>query len=486
MAGHTTADGDTPEHMITVAGLGPGSLDRVPDAVLELLLDPNRTLIVRTMSHPAAQELASRRECTSCDDLYDSAETFDQVYQAIVARLVEAAHAGPVVYAVPGSPLIGEFAVNRLRATGEAIEVIPGQSFLDAVLSELGYDPLDRGLQILNGHELPDPLILDKPTIIANLDAPEVLADVGASVARVTPEESMVTLLVGLASDEASVTRVVPSLVDPGLAGYRTSMFVDAEPGGLVGAIRAMRVLRRECPWDREQTHQSLAKYLVEETYELIDAIVAHDADPDDLVAYASVEDELGDVLLSVLFHAVIAREAGAFDIDDVSEVLRQKLVRRHPHVFGDVVVSSASEVKDNWDAIKSEERGGLDPGSTLDGVPRGMPALQRASKVQNRAAKVGFDWLESVDVLPKIREEVGELREAIAGDGDVPSELGDLLFSVVNLARHLGVDPELALAGATGRFEKRFRKMESEGPLDGLTIASLDERWERAKEEIE
>lgn len=468
--------------MITIAGLGPGSIDRIPEPVLSILLDPGRAVFVRTLHHPAATELAARREVANCDDLYESLGTFDEVYEAIAARVLDAAREGPVVYAVPGSPLVGEFAVRRLMASGASVEVMPGESFLDAILAEIGYDPLERGLQILDGHALPDPLILDKPTVIAHIDRREVMADVGAAIDRVTAEGTEVTVLSGLGSPDSLVARFSPSALDPDLAGYRTSLFVDAEPGGLIGAVQAMRRLRRECPWDREQTHESLAKYLVEETHELIEAIVALGSDDGDLVAYAAVEDELGDVLLSVLFHAVIAREVGAFDIDDVAEVLRQKLVRRHPHVFGDVEVQSASEVKANWDEIKASESSRRPPSSILDGVPVGMPALQRASKVQNRAAKAGFDWTEPGEVLAKVGEEVEELARALSGAGDPTSELGDLLFSAVNLARHLGADPELALVAATRRFESRFRAMEAEGPLEGLSLEELDRRWERAK----
>jgi tetrapyrrole methylase family protein/MazG family protein len=482
MAGHSPADGGTAKLVITIAGLGPGNIDRVPEPVLAVLLDPDRKIVLRTLDHPAARQLAARRTVTSCDDLYEAGETFDDVYEAIVTRVLDESRARPVVYAVPGSPLVGEFAVRKLLESGEHMEVIPGESFIDAILAEIGYDPMDRGLQVLDGHSLPDPLILDKPTIIGHLDSPEVMADIGAAVDRVTVEGSEVTVLANLGSGDAVVLRSAASSLDVSLAGYRTSLFVDAEPGGLVGAIRAMRILRVECPWDREQTHGSLAKYLVEETHELIDAIVALEPSPDDLVAYAGVEDELGDVLLSVLFHAAIAREAGVFDIDDVSEVLRQKLVRRHPHVFSDVEVGSASEVKANWDLIKAAEISGSDDGSVLDGVPTGMPALQRASKVQNRAAKVGFDWSHATDVLDKVREEMGELAGAMSAEGDVPGELGDLLFSLVNLSRHLRLDPELALAAATRRFEERFRKMEADGPLDDVSLEELDRRWEQAK----
>jgi tetrapyrrole methylase family protein/MazG family protein len=468
--------------VITVTGLGPGDFDRIPSTVRSILLDPERTVIVRTIRHPAAQQLAALRQIVTCDDLYEGARTFEDVYAAIAERVSRAGEEGQVVYAVPGSPLVGEFAVRRLLDSGAGIELIPAESFVDAILAEVGYDPLDRGLQILNGHELPDPMVLDKPTIVGHLDRPEILAEVAAQIARVLPEETMVTVFAGLGSADAVTVQTSPDEVDSSLAGFRTSIFIDSEPGGLIGAVRTMRILREECPWDREQTHQTLVKYLVEETYELIDAVGRLRTDEPDWVGYAEIEDELGDVLLSVLFHAAIARERGAFDIDDAAEVMRQKLVRRHPHVFGEVEVESAADVKRNWDQIKETERG-VARDSSMDGVPVGMPALHRASKIQNRAAKVGFDWSEGAEVIPKIREELDEL-EAVLDDRDrAESELGDVLFSVINLSRHLGVDGEVALRKAVDRFETRFRAMEAAGPVEGLSLHELNDRWERVKE---
>jgi len=468
--------------MITIIGLGPGSLDRVPEPVRALLLDPDLVVVARTRHHPAAAQLGAERAVVFCDDLYERADRFDEVYEAIARRVIEHSERGPVVYAVPGSPMIGEFAVRKILDSGVAAEVIPGESFVDAALAAVGYDPLDRGLQILNGHELPDPLILDKPTVIGHLDSAEVLSDVLDGVARVLAEDAQVTLLSRLGADDALIVSDSPGSIDVSAAGFRTSLFVDAEPGGLTGAIRVMRRLRSECPWDREQTHDTLVKNLVEESYELIEAIGRLTRDDVDWVAYAAVEDELGDVLLQVLFHEAIARERGAFDIDGVAEVLRQKLIRRHPHVFGDLSVASAAEVKQNWDRIKEAEAGSS-AASALDGVPTGLPALQRSSKLQNRAAKVGFDWETADQVLPKVREELDELQRAMYGEGDVEAELGDVIFSVVNLSRHLGVDPELALSRASDVFESRFRRMEGLGPLDGLDLAELNERWEQVKQ---
>lgn len=478
---------DRPARVLIVAGLGPGDLDRTDPSIRDLLSDPSRRIVVRTIHHPAAEQLARVRPVEACDDLYEAHDTFEEVYEAIARRVVERAADGPAVYAVPGSPLVGEFAVDRVRdlaaASGIEVSVRPAESFLDAICAELRLDPLRDGLQVLDGHDLPTPLVLDKPTIVAHLDRPEVLADVAARLGRVVPEGTTATVLAGVGAADARVVTTDIDDVDPSLAGYRTSLYLAPAPGGLVGAVHTMHRLRSECPWDRRQTHTSLVKNLIEESHELAEALAAlPEGDEPDYMALAEVEDELGDVLLQVLFHAAIGREDGTFDIDDVGERLRLKLVRRHPHVFGDVEVSSADEVKRNWDRIKAEERGDDGPASALDGVPSGMPALPRAAKIQNRAAKVGFDWPDRGPVLEKVREELAELEADLEDPARAEHELGDLLFAVVNLSRHLRIDPEVALRRATARFEGRFRGMEADGPLDGLSLEELDRRWEDVK----
>jgi tetrapyrrole methylase family protein/MazG family protein len=478
-------DPSAPE--LILAGLGPGDLDRLDAGACRLLEDPANTVILRTLDHPAARQLAELRTVESCDDLYERYDRFPDVYSGIVERVLASARVRPTIYAVPGSPLVGEFAAAELRRLGPAegidTETRAAESFLDAVIAEVDIDPLRDGFRVLNGHDLPSPLILDAPTVVAQVDTPEVLADVCAVLGRVMDDGAEVTVLADLGSSEARVVRTSIERVDPGLAGSRTSLFLAPEPGGLAGAVRTMHRLRAECPWDREQTHQSLVKNLVEETHELVDVLsMLPPGDEIDYAAMAEVEDELGDVLLQVLFHAAIARERGIFDIDDVAENLRRKLVRRHPHVFADVDASSPAVVKQNWDAIKAEERGGEVPESALDGVPVSMPGLARAAKLQNRAAKVGFDWPEVGPVVEKVREEIGELEAVLADPVEAEHELGDLLFAVVNLARHLQLDPEISIRKAIGRFEARFRTMESLGSLEGLSLEALDARWEHAK----
>lgn len=438
--------------MIVITGLGPGDIARIPGPVLDLLLDEGRTVIVRTSQHPAAAQIAERRPVVFCDDLYESCATFEDVYSGIADRVITASSLGPVVYAVPGSPLVGEFAVKEILRRGSDVEVLASESFVDAILSEIGYDPFERGLQILNGHDLPSPLALDKPTIVGHLDRPEVLADVAANLSRVLPEGTHIRVLSGLGAADAVVWEGPCDEVDASLAGFRTSIWIDAEPGGLIGAVHAMRRLRSECPWDVEQTHSSLTKYLVEETFELLEAVSSLESG--DMVAYARVEEEVGDVLLQVLFHAQIAANEGAFDIDDVAEVLRRKLVRRHPHVFADVVVSGAAEVKANWDLIKEDEKGESE--TPFDGVAEAMPALHRAAKIQNRAVKDGRH-------LGRTPDDLEAAISAIAADGGEPDEpIGRALFDLVDIARQRGVDPELALRRAIRRFESATHPSDS------------------------
>ncbi|CAN5788274.1 nucleoside triphosphate pyrophosphohydrolase [soil metagenome] len=477
-AGDSTSD-------LIIVGLGPGDLDRLPAAHRRILEDPTRYVVTRTRHHPAAAQLGDSRPVETCDDLYEQAARFDDVYSAIVDRVLERASEGPTVYAVPGSPLIGEFAVRMLLDSHPRTEVLMAESFVDAITSALRVDPLARGLRILDGHHLPDPLALDGPTIIGHLDAPAVLAEAAATIARVLPEGSEVTVCANLGSADSQVVTVAVESVPAEMAGYRTSLYVDVEPAGLIGAVRLSHRLRLECPWDMEQTHTSLITHLIEEVHELIEAISGLPDDPEvDYVAYDGVEEELGDVLCQILFHAAIAQERGVFSIDDVGTRLSDKLVRRHPHVFGDVVVDSPEEVASNWQRIKSEEKGaGEVPGSLLDRVGHGLPALQRATEVQKKAATAGFDWESSDEVVEVLAGEVEELRAALDGRGDPMHELGDVMFTAVNLARHLACDPESTLRRAVSRFEARFRKMESEGPLDGLDAADWERRWKSAKE---
>jgi tetrapyrrole methylase family protein/MazG family protein len=241
--------------------------------------------------------------------------------------------------------------------------------------------------------------------------------------------------------------------------------------------VKLMRDLRGEkgCPWDKEQNHESLRKYLVEEAYEVIDAINLKDD--------KALKEELGDLLLQVIFHAQIAEERGAFNISHVLESLRDKLRRRHPHVFGEEKLSTSKEVLKNWEKLKGEEK----KKGVLEGVPSFLPALMYAYQLQERAARVGFDWKEVDSVWDKVKEEISELAEAVKKGEGIEQEIGDILFSLVNLSRHLDIDPEIALKKACQKFMERFSLIEREAEKEGkkvsdLTLKEMDRVWEKSK----
>jgi ATP diphosphatase len=263
-------------------------------------------------------------------------------------------------------------------------------------------------------------------------------------------------------------------------------LVADEEAGKAAAAVqRAVEIMARlrgpdGCPWDREQTFDSIKRHTLEETYEVFDAIERR--------AWPELKDELGDLLLQVLFYAQMAKEAGYFDLRDVAENLNAKLVRRHPHVFGDVEAADAGAVLRNWEQIKIEEKKAKPKAeSLLDEVARTMPATLEASKLGSKAAKVGFDWPDSAGLFAKLDEEIAELMvEVEAGDkAKAEGEFGDLMFTAMNLARHLGVDPESALRATNAKFRRRFAAMESSAGEDGLEgkgLDELEELWVSAK----
>lgn len=246
--------------------------------------------------------------------------------------------------------------------------------------------------------------------------------------------------------------------------------------------LEIMRILRcpEGCVWDREQDHKSIRRSFIEETYEAVEAI-----DNDDSVL---LQEELGDVLLQVVFHAQIEAEAGRFTMDDVADGICKKMIYRHPHVFGSVEVKNSDEVLTNWDALKQKEKHQKSTTETLESVARSLPGLIRAEKVQHKAAKVGFDWDEVSGALDKVREETAEVARAINGDGDPSEELGDLLFAVVNVARFLKTDPEDAINRTTDKFIRRFAQVEQAAKdagrsLSEMSLAEMDALWDAAKQ---
>ncbi|HXF43485.1 MAG TPA: nucleoside triphosphate pyrophosphohydrolase [Pyrinomonadaceae bacterium] len=265
--------------------------------------------------------------------------------------------------------------------------------------------------------------------------------------------------------------------------------------------VSTMKRLRAPggCPWDREQTHESLSRYLIEEAYELFDAIQARNEISDNAEALqkdSEVCEELGDLLLQVVFHSEIAEEEGRFTIDDVAKGITKKLVLRHPHVFGDEKMETAADVLQNWDKLKENERKinnrqNANLQSRLDKVPRHFPALLEALKLTESAAKVGFDWDDTEPIFRKINEEIEELKQAIENKqhSEIEDEIGDILFSIVNLARHHKIEPEIALKKTNLKFRRRFRSIEAAAKnqgkaLENLSLEEMDSLWESAKDE--
>lgn len=462
---------------VVVVGLGPAGPDLVTAAGLNAVARiPHRFL--RTTRHPAAAAVAG---AVSFDTVYEQAATLDDVYPAIAAQLAAAARDhGEVVYAVPGSPLVAERTVELLRADATiAVEIIPALSFLDLAWLRLGVDPLAAGVRLVDGHRFAADAAGERgPLLVAQCDTTFVLSDIKLAVDD--PGDITVTVLQRLGLPDESVVDVAWADLDRDVEpDHLTCIYIPtlAAPVGaeLVAFHELVRTLRAGCPWDREQTHTSLTPYLLEEAYEVLDAI--HSGDPDHL------EEELGDLLFQVYFHAVIAEEAGDFNLADVARGIHDKLYSRHPHVFGAVDATTAGEVVHNWEAAKKIEKGRA---SVMEGIPNSLPALAYARKVQGKAARVGFDWDDAAGVHPKVDEELAELRAAATPE-DQAEELGDLLFAVVNLARHLGIDSEDALRRATAKFRRRFEAVEALAAARGvelstLDLAGLDALWDDVK----
>ena len=483
---------------VVVVGLGPGGDRHVTTEVLRRIERiPHRHL--RTAVHPSAHLVLDAvapgdPDVVTHDDLYEREGTFDEVYAGIVERLVAGAHdAGELLYAVPGSPLVLERTVRLLReraGDGDVeVEVLPAISFLDVAWARLGVDPVEARVRLIDGHEFATAAAGETgPLLVAHAHADWVLSDIKLAVEEATGDEA-VTVLQALGTDDEAIVETTWAELDRTVrADHLTTLWIPrlAEPVGqhYVRFHQLARTLRERCPWDVEQTHDSLVPYLLEETYEVVDAIRA--LDPDDPSTDDDLVEELGDLLYQIEFHATIAEQEGRFSVADVAEGIHDKLVRRHPHVFGDVEVDGAGEALTSWDDIKRAEKGRT---SAFDGVARSQPALSYAAALGRKASKVGFDWPDVDGALTKLPEEHGELVEAIGDDdeGAIADELGDLLFAVVNVARHVGVDPELALRAAADKFRARFEGVERLAAERGIDLraaglAQLDALWDEVK----
>ncbi|MTI58288.1 nucleoside triphosphate pyrophosphohydrolase [Geosporobacter ferrireducens] len=483
------------QYQLTVLGLGPGSMDYITMTAVERLKS-GKKIILRTQKHPVVEELrALGISMESFDSLYEGAADFDQVYDAIVDRLFEMLQKEDVIYAVPGSPFVAENSVQKLIQRADemkiAIVFVPGVSFIEAVLHVLKKDPI-KGLKILDGLQLdcqiPDP---DGDVLITQVYSSAVASDIKLKLMNYYPDETPVVIIrgAGIPGEERIQDCKLYELDRFGWMDYLTSVYIPKIEENtekyytMNNLIQIMAKLRNKdgCPWDRKQTHESLKQYLIEEAYEVLEAIEKEDSD--------LMVEELGDLLLQIVFHARIAEESGHFNMVDVLTGICRKLVYRHPHVFGSYRVNTDTAALQNWEEMKRKEKDEKSHTEGLKRVPKQLPALMRSYKVQGKAADAGFDWDNVEDAIDKIREELQELLEVYktSETGKIVEELGDLIFAVVNVARFLKVNPELALKGTTEKFIERFAYIEEMARKNGkrledMTLQEMDDMWNMAK----
>jgi tetrapyrrole methylase family protein/MazG family protein len=456
--------------VITVVGLGPAGTDMMTlgaGAALQEAAAAGLPVFFRTGRHPAAAELlaggAVGSAATTFDDRYVAEASFEAVYDAIASTLLAAAAEAPrLAYAVPGSPLVAERTVELLRAgaatAGVALQLVPGLSFCDLAWARLGIDPVSDGVRLVDGLDFARAAAGDHgPLLVAQCWSNAVLSDVKLSIEEPSPGQRA-TVLHHLGLPDERIVEVAWEDLDRVVeADHLTSVFVAqlASPvaAELVALVETVGRLRLQCPWDRQQTHASLVRHLLEETYEAIEALEGLGDEPTEAsperVAHA--EEELGDLLCQVVFHAVLAREEGLFDLADIARTITEKLVRRHPHVFGDVEAKTAADVVTNWERIKADEKGRR---NVLDGIPPGLPSLARAATIERRLESVGLGW-----------RQLGGPEEA---------DLGEVIVALARSMAASGGDPEGAARVALDHLVGRVVDLEASAAARGLRLSDL------------
>lgn len=480
-------------YQLTVIGLGAGDFNQLQIGVYKQLKAANK-LYVRTLDHPVLKELATEGvQFASFDDVYEKHDDFAPVYREIADSLIEAVKHEPIMYAVPGHPLVAEQTVQYLiEAEQEGriqLKIEGGQSFLDPIFAALKIDPIE-GFQLVDGTNFTmHDVNMRQHVLIAQVYDMFSASEVKLTLMEKYDDEYPVTIVTAAGSSEESLRTVPLYELDQAMELNNLTTVYVPPVKEQTQALRDWTTFREiiatlrgpnGCPWDQKQTHESLKKYLLEEAHEYLAAVDAQDD-------FAMIE-ELGDVLLQVFLHAQIGEDNGYFTLEDVLASISEKMIRRHPHVFADVSVKDADEVLVNWDAIKAQEKGER-PERLLDGEYRATSALQTAYNYQKKAAKVGFDWANAEGAWQKFEEEWQEFREEIV-NGDTASrldEFGDVLFAVINIARFYKISPEEAMLHANEKFARRFGFVEGQVRKSGkefseYTLDELDAFWNEAK----
>lgn len=476
---------------MTVVSLGPGDAGLLTIQTADKLRSARR-LVLRTERHRVTAWLKEQGvSYTTLDEMYDQYDDFDRMHEAMAQKLwAMAGQSGSITYAVIDAATDGSVrAIHASKPVEGTLTVLPGVSRIDACLALLPGEQSGQ-VRLLPAEDCPtaehDPSM---PLLITELWHPMLASQVKLWLTDLYDDEMKVFFY----PSSAKVNRKPVELPLMELDRQRTydhtvCVYIPAAPLEsrqrycFADLVRIMSILRGPdgCPWDREQTHESLRKYLIEEAYETIGAIDG--GNPDEIA------DELGDVLLQIVFHADVAKAHQTFTISDVTTAICHKMIYRHAHIFGSDHCETAEEVSQNWERLKKAEKGLTTQTSVMEDVSRGLTALMRASKVQKKAAQVGFDWPDAMSALPKVEEEAAEVRAELENGGDPAEELGDLLFACVNVVRLCGLEPELILRQGTEKFIRRFSAMEnaiiSDGkPLRDLTLAEMDVYWNKVKQ---
>lgn len=446
-------------------------------------------LYLQTEHTPCALPIkAAGLSYKTMDDLYEQAEDFDALRERILDRLLTACQEGDVVYAVPGRGM-GDALIplqEKAAAKNISVQVLPGVPYAQAALSQAGLDYASYVTAAANA--LPEPIDPKLPLVVEELDTKIRAGEVKLKLTEYYPDEHPV-LLFTMDQTGAYQSKAIELYTLDRQEGFHATTVLLVPPAELLSLSRfgfhelttVMHKLRAPggCPWDREQTHESLKRTMIEECYEVLDAIDQKDD--------AALCEELGDVLLQIVFHAEMASEQRRFTDRDVTTGIVQKLIYRHPHVFGTGRADTPDAVMEKWEQLKKKEKHFSSQTEVLKAVPKNLPALMRAYKLQKKAAQVGFDWGSAGEAFHKLPEEVEELRQAMEVNEHVAEEMGDLLFAAVNVCRLLQLEPEEVLTAASEKFLSRFAQMEALAQSGGRTLdaMTLDEQemlWQAVK----
>ncbi|MHB9003975.1 MAG: nucleoside triphosphate pyrophosphohydrolase [Coriobacteriia bacterium] len=466
---------------IAIVGVGLDPANKVPPATLERLRRADRVVTSRASGALADSLAAEGIAYTPLSELGISPEAgVDSVIEGL-SRLADTEH---IAFATAAYPFLRQGLLSGLLMRGSGtVDVFPALTPLQIVLMAFDID-LTADLDIVDARALaPQTGERGSHLIVTGIGNRVVAQKVADRLLESYPPDYRVVLAGSLDDGGYELATMTLSQIGVSDLSRDATLYLAPHnvepPGGFAEFVRVIGALRAPdgCPWDRAQDHHSLRRHMIEEAHEAVAAIESGDS--------RELADELGDVMLQVVLHAQIASEAGDFDIDDVIANITQKIRRRHPHIFGTVVAETPEAVIQNWDAIKREEK----PGRLLDGIPRSLPALMLAGKISRRVVGVGFEW-DTIDaVWSKVHEEIDELKACEPGSPEAAEEIGDLLFTIVNLARKQGIDPEEALRGTCAKFTRRWESMEDVAGARGenmedLGIDTLEALWKQAKEE--